>query len=145
MIKYLLVLILLSVPAYGGGFILNAEPDKDVAKDEFTYIIIFRKWEQVQKVSNGSMWFDYQWVTKIQGFSTYEKLVEWLNKPNDVFLGITEGIKQKDVCLTQDEMIGVYELGGKKIPMTLIEEPKVQEKKIVVDRQTWTDREWKRE
>ena len=111
---------------------------KDEAKENYNYILIYRNWEAVWQNNSGAMYSSYDWVTKIEGFRSWDDLIKWMNSSNYWDDG------KKRVRLTEDELIGVYDITrAEKIKLELKTEEKVLPKRIELKEEKWTDYEWK--
>ena len=107
-------------------------------KENYNYILIYRNWEAVWQTYSSSHSSSHQWITKIEGFRNWEDLIKWINSSNYWDDG------KKRVRLTEDELIGVYDLTrAEKIKLELKTEEIVLPKRIELKEEKWTDYEWK--
>lgn len=117
--------------------IVITPPAKKEQKENYNYILIYRNWEAVWQNSYGALTPAYKWVTKIEGFRTWDDLIKWLNSSywND---------GKKRVRLIEEELIGVYDLTRvEKIKLELKTEEKILPKRIELQEEKWTDYEWR--
>lgn len=90
----------------------------DKEKENYNYILIYRRWQPGIKFVDDTAVQYYDWVTKITGFKNFDDLIKWLNSSND----------ENSVIINEDELIAIYDLTkAEKIDVKLT----VEEKKLI--------------
>jgi hypothetical protein len=116
--------------------------DKSVPKSNYNYIIIYREWEQIHVSMGDSYTFKMDWVTKIEGFESWEQLIKWLNNSQYLFMPVDN---QRRTRITEDELIAVYDLSkADKVELQFISEEKSLPKRVEIQAEQWTDTEWRK-
>ena len=140
--KLILAVLFFSVTAAMAQFNIGDKP-KDEPKEQYNFIVIYRNWEQVSVSRGDYLTRGSGWVTKTEGFATWEELMKWLNTGNVYY---SEAPQKKSVRLGKDELIAIYDLRKtRSIKLRLDIEDKITPKHVEVQEEKWTDEQWMEE
>lgn len=93
-------------------------PPTNKEKENYNYVLIYRRWQPGIKFVDDTAVQYYDWVTKIIGFKNFDDLIKWLNSSNN----------ENNVIINEDELIAIYDLiKAEKIDVKLT----VEEKKLI--------------
>lgn len=114
-----------------GQIIINDKPKIEDKKD-YSYILIYRTWDQGWKQFGDHLSQKSNWTTHIEGFNSLKELLGWVN--------IIGWDGKPKVRISENEFIAIYDLvKAGKIELKLKTENKSLPKRIEIEEEKWTE------
>jgi hypothetical protein len=147
-IAFIAILMLWTHSLRAQVYIMTADTvkaDRAQAKP-VNYVVVYLKYQDnyfniTYATSSTSPSRESFWYAETAGFETIDAVIKWLNQSNTVYY---DGNEHKQARLKPEDLIGIYCIkDARKIELEFVEEKKVKEKHIEIQKDEWTNTSWR--